>query len=74
MALQGKTHVQKRVTFDRFRELLCNYIGTELQEADNITCLVRDFKDPIAEFEKDKPSMPKKVDDTEKGNDGLVSY
>ena len=56
--LQGETHVQKRVTFDRYRELLCNHIATELQEANNITCLVRDFKDPMEEFKKQKPTMP----------------
>ena len=66
LALQGETHVQKRVTFDRFRELLCNYIAIELQEADNITCLVQDFKDPIQEFEKDKPKMPTNDEGKEK--------
>ena len=45
---------------------MCNYIATELSEADNVVCLVRDFKDPITEFEKDKPSMPKNTDGSKK--------
>ena len=71
LALQGEIHVQKRVSFDRFRDLLCNHIATELQEANNLTCLVRDFKDPIREFEKNKPEMPKRADGSDKDMDNL---
>ena len=54
LALQGEVHVQKRVNFDRFRDLLCNYVTTELKEADNVTCMIRDFEDPIVKYEKNE--------------------
>ena len=62
LALQGEVHVQKRVKFDHFRDLLCNYVTTELKELDNVTCLIRDFEDPIVKYEKKKPKLEMDVD------------
>ena len=59
LALQGETHVQKRVSYDKFRDLLCNYVATELNEANNVTCLIRNLEDPVEKFEKNKPMMEK---------------
>ena len=66
LALQGETHVQKRVSYDKFRDLLCNYVATELNEANNVTCLIRNLEDPVEIFEKNKPKMEKKVDGSDK--------
>ena len=60
LALQGETNVQKRVSYDKFRDLLCNYVATELNEANNVTCLIRNLEDPVEKFEKNKPKMEKK--------------
>lgn len=60
--MQGETHVQKRVSFERFRDLLCNYVATQLVEANNVACLIRNLEDPISKYKNNKPQMDKNPD------------
>ena len=64
--MQGERHVQKRVSFDRFRDLLCNYVATQLVEANNVTCLIRNLEDPIRKYKNNKPQMDKNSDGSDK--------
>ena len=60
--MQGETHVQKRLSLDKFRDLLCNYITTKLVEANNVTCLIRDLVDPVSKYKANKSTIDKKED------------
>ena len=55
--------IDAKVTYDVFREKMCNYIGRKISDGDLIVCLVRDYTDPIKEFEAD--NKPKALTDDE---------
>ena len=43
---------------------MSNFIAKELKEADNVTCLIREYKDPMEKYETEKSSIPDKDDGT----------
>ena len=39
--------IDKKVSFEQFKEKLENYIGRKFDNGDDIACIVKDYKDPM---------------------------
>lgn len=44
--------IDKKVSFEQFKEKLENYIGRKFDNGDDIVCIVKDYSDPMVAFEK----------------------
>ena len=51
MALRGENNILKRVHFDKFRELLDNYVIKELNEPEDVICAINDMENPMKKYE-----------------------
>ena len=52
LALRGESNIKKRVYYDKFKELLVNYVTKELKEPGDVICAINDLEDPLKEYEK----------------------
>ena len=52
LALKGEANISNRVYYDKFKELLANYVLKELNEPGDVVCAINDMEDPLVRYEK----------------------
>jgi hypothetical protein len=63
--------IDKKVTYEVFREKMSNYIERTMKYGDDVVCLIKDYEDPIESFEMN--NMPEELSASDKENSVKVA-